>query len=205
MVDIFDFEDEDGWRNEFEQLPPVAMDLIKDQHVERLRPKYWLNAARNLKSSADVIFGKVGAHLLYGFAFENLLKGIIIAKYPAIGDPCKWGITEDEDKALVKLRGGDPKWATHDMRRLVELADISIRESDLRLLWMFEGLVTWSGRYPTALSAPRSVRIDEGGVPDFITYPDPNDREVVSMLFAQLEGELVKLIEGAEASRPEAG
>lgn len=38
------------------QLPPIPLDLIRDQHVERLRPKDWLGAARSLRYSADIIF-----------------------------------------------------------------------------------------------------------------------------------------------------
>jgi hypothetical protein len=34
----------------------VAMDLVKNQHVERLHPKYWLRAARSLRYLADVLF-----------------------------------------------------------------------------------------------------------------------------------------------------
>ncbi len=34
----------------------VAMDLVKNQHVERLHPKYWLGAARSLRYLADVLF-----------------------------------------------------------------------------------------------------------------------------------------------------
>src|SRR5437660_11917750 len=102
-----------------DELPPVAMDLVRDQHVERLRPKYWLAAARSLRYSADIIFdherpyaeilhavavgvldrshlkqwpNHASAHLLYAFAFENLLKGVIIAKTPGILDPAMWGV-----------------------------------------------------------------------------------------------------------------
>jgi hypothetical protein len=39
-----------------EFVAPVAMDWVKDQHVERLHPKYWLSAARSLQYSADIIF-----------------------------------------------------------------------------------------------------------------------------------------------------
>jgi hypothetical protein len=104
------------------------------------------------------------------FAFENLLKGIIIAKNPAIRDPTMWGTTAEEEKARKKTRDekGLSEWMSHDVKKLLQLADISIPEPYLRLLWIFEGKAVWSGRYPTALSAPRRVRLDDEGLPDFI-------------------------------------
>jgi hypothetical protein len=213
--------DEKGIR---EDVAPVAMDLIKNQHVERLHPKYWLGVARSLQYSADIIFEHerpfaeilhavaiseldrshltrwpklAGAHLLYAFAFENLLKGIIIAKNPEIRDPAIWGTTEEEEKSLRGLRNerGLSQWISHDLKKLVQLADINIPEPYLRLLWIFEGKAVWSGRYPTALTAPKSVRLDDEGVPDFIQYPDPSDHGMVQEVFRFLESALFQLIE----------
>lgn len=207
-----------------EQIAPVAMDWVKDQHIERLHPKYWLGAARSLQYSADIIFEHerpfaeilhrvaiseldksqlkrwpklAGAHLLYAFAFENLLKGIIIAKHPEIRDPAIWGTTEEEEKSLRPLRARNRllRWMSHDMRELVQLAEITIQEPYLRLLWLFEGKAVWRGRYATASSVPKTVRLDEEGFPDSIQYPDPNDHEMVRELFRMLEDELVRQIE----------
>jgi len=214
-------DDEEDDFNKF--VAPVAMDMVKDQHVERLHPKYWLGAARSLKYSADIIFeherpfaetlhavaigdldkshltrwpNLAGARLLYAFAFENLLKGIIIAKNPGIRDAAIWGTTAEEKKPLKKTR--DKKvlneWMSHDVKKLLQLADISIPEPYVRLLWLFEGIAVWRGRYPAALSAPRSVRLDDEGLPDSIQYPDPSDHEMVVELFRMLEGELAGLI-----------
>lgn len=209
--------------DDFIEHAPVAMDWVKDQHVERLHPKHWLGAARSLQYSANIIFGHerpfaetlhavaiskldkshltkwpnlAGAHLLYAFAFENLLKGIIIAKTPAIRDPTMWGTTAEEERPLRKARDerGLNEWMSHDVKKLLALADISIPEPYLRLLWIFEGKAVWSGRYPTALSAPRRVRLDDEGLPDSIQYPDPSDHTMVSELFRMLESELVRLI-----------
>jgi hypothetical protein len=80
---------------------------------------------------------------------------------------------------------------THDVKKLLQLADISIREPYPRLLWLFEGKAVWSGRYPTALSALLSVRLDDEGLPDSIQWPDSSDHEMVSELFRMLESELV--------------
>ena len=57
---------------------------------------------------------------------------------------------------------------SHDVKKLLQLADISIPEPYLRLLWIFEGIAVWHGRYPAPLSAPQSVRLDDEGLPDSI-------------------------------------
>jgi hypothetical protein len=171
-------------------LPPVAMDIMRDHHIAQLHPKVWLGAARTLRYSADIIFEHerpfadilhkvavseldrshltrwpkhAGAHLLYAFAFENLLKGIIIAKHPEIRNPAHWGCTAEEDKELQKVRANGPKWMTHDVMALVRLAEITIPEPYLRLLWLFEAKAMWSGRYPASTSVPNSVRYDDAG------------------------------------------
>jgi hypothetical protein len=201
--DLIEFEDDEE-DDLIEFVAPVAMDLVKDQHVERLHPKYWLGAARSLQYSADVIFeherpfaetlhavaiseldkshltrwpNLAGARLLYAFAFENLLKGIIIARNPDIRDSAIWGTTAEEERPLRKARDerGLNEWMSHDVKKLLQLADINIPEPYLRLLWIFEGIAVWRGRYPAASSAPRSVRLDDEGLPDSIHYPDPSD------------------------------
>jgi hypothetical protein len=118
--------------------------------------------------------------LLYAFAFENLLKGIIIARNPDIRDSAIWGKTAEEDKPLRKTRDerGLNEWMSHDVKKLLQLANISIPEPYLRLLWIFEGIAVWRGRYPAALSAPRSVRLDDEGLPDSIQWPDPSNHEM---------------------------
>jgi hypothetical protein len=67
--------------------PPVAMDLEKNRFIERLHPKAWLNAAREHRYAAEIIFKHeqpfwghhtrqpkhAGALLLYGFAFVRIM------------------------------------------------------------------------------------------------------------------------------------
>lgn len=208
-------------RNATTALPPVAMDRVKDKHIERLHPKAWLGAARSLRYSADIIFeherpfaetlhavaigelprshltqwpNLAGAQLLYAFAFENLLKGIIHAKHPELRDPAMWGVTEEEDRPLRKKRKEGLQWMTHDMKELVRLAEIKIPERYFRLLWLFETKATWSGRYPVSTSVPQSVRFDNEGLPDSIQWPDPSDHTMVAELFGMIEAELAHLI-----------
>jgi hypothetical protein len=209
----FFFEHPDAGIDWVKKHPGVAID--KDQYVERLHPNYWLRAARSLQYSADIIFeherpfaetlhavaiskldksqpNLAGARLLYAFAFENLLKGIIIARNPDIRDPAIWGTTAEDEKLLRKARGDE--WMSHDVKKLLQLANISIPAPYLRLLWIFEGIAVWRGRYPAARSAPRSVRLDDEGLPDSIQWPDHSDHKMVSELFRILESELVRLI-----------
>ena len=184
--------EEDDW-NATTALPPVAMDMVKDQHIARLHPKARLGAARSLRYSADIIFenerpfaevlhavaigeldrshltqwpNHAGAQLLYVFAFENLLKGIVHAKHPELRDPAMWGVTKEEDKPLKKKRREGLQWLTHDIKELVRLAEIEIPEPYFRLLWLFETKATWRGRYPVSTSVPRTVRLDSEGLPD---------------------------------------
>ena len=79
------------------------------------------------------------------------------------------------------------------MKKLLQLANIKIPEPYHRLLWLFGRIAVWRGRYPTASSAPQTVRLDEDGLPDSIQYPYPSHK-MVSELFQMLESELVRLI-----------
>jgi hypothetical protein len=51
-----EYDEEDDEEDDSIEHAPVAMDWVKDQHVERLHPKHWLGAARSLRYSADIIF-----------------------------------------------------------------------------------------------------------------------------------------------------
>jgi hypothetical protein len=187
--------------------PPVAMDLEKNRFIERLHPSVWLNAAQEHRYAAEIIFKHeqrywghhtrsprhAGALLLYGFAFECLLKGIIIAKHPDIRNPANWGCTEEEDEPLSKVRKKGPYWMTHDMKKLIQLAGIKISDRHCRFLWQLEALTVWSARYPVSLSVPKSIRYDEENVPDVVRDPNPNDPELIRQVFSILENELVRI------------
>jgi hypothetical protein len=192
-------------------LPPVAMDLEKIRFIERLHPKHWLSAAREHRYAAEIIFTHelpfrghptrapkhASALLLYGFAFECLLKGIIIAKNPDIRNSDKWGCTAEEDVPLQKLRDKDVKWMTHDMLRLIELAEVQVSNRDRRFLWQLEAITTWGARYPVSRSVPKGIRYDEDKVPDFIRDPNPNDPELIRSVFSYLESQLISLLADA--------
>lgn len=75
------------------------------------------------------------AFMLYGFAIENLLKGIIV-----MNDPSK----VKDDKI------GVPK--THDLRTLAGDAKVKITTDEAKMLTALSTITTWSGRYPVALN-----------------------------------------------------
>jgi hypothetical protein len=93
------------------------------------------------------------AFLLYGYAVENLLKGLYVAKNPdAIG----------EDRLKVP--------AHHDLCELAKEAGYTATVSELELMKKLTTITTWSGRYPVAKKVPKHA---EGGlVPEWI-FDDP--------------------------------
>lgn len=74
------------------------------------------------------------AFMHYGFALENLLKGIIVMK-----DPSK----------IRDGRIGVPK--THDLVSLAGTAGITLNDDEKKLLSALTTITEWSGRYPVAL------------------------------------------------------
>jgi hypothetical protein len=76
------------------------------------------------------------AQLLYAYAIENALKGLIVLKCPGL-------IQED------KLHGD---LTSHDLTRLAEKAEVTVdQQQERRVLEALSDLSTWAGRYPVAL------------------------------------------------------
>lgn len=122
----------------------------------------WLWAAKRLKMSADLVLKHllqitnvpyIGSSksilelmqkrlafiesfmMLTGFAFENLLKGIDIAKNPNLVDSKKL------DTALWNVRGG------HGISSFAKKV-VSLNPSEIKLLERLEEYIIWAGRYP---------------------------------------------------------
>jgi hypothetical protein len=130
-------------------------------------PLSWLEEARGLKLSADIIQNELinvlplsqnlpgirekklalvpSYMLLTGFAFENAIKGILVAKNP--------GLTKDgrlSDSAW-KARGG------HGISTFArDLSSLDPREIDL--LQRLEEYIEWAGRYSIPTKANKFVR-----------------------------------------------
>lgn len=73
------------------------------------------------------------AFLLYGFAIENLLKGLYVLKN-------KEAITPD-GPAIPRI---------HDLNKLAQAADFTLSPTQAELLEKLTTITTWSGRYPVA-------------------------------------------------------
>jgi hypothetical protein len=74
--------------------------------------------------------------MLYGFALENLVKGVIVCREPDL-------VTKD----------GLRNWPgqSHDLARLFERAEVSVTEEERAALEIVSQLIEWSGRYPTPM------------------------------------------------------
>ncbi|WP_234686099.1 hypothetical protein [Bradyrhizobium monzae] len=75
------------------------------------------------------------AQLLYGYALENLLKGIRVARDPSL-------ITSG------KLNG---KLKSHDLVELAKAASFTLHTQEIPVAAALSKLSTWAGRYPVAL------------------------------------------------------
>ncbi len=119
----------------------------------------WLDKANQLKASADVLYAEFkriielppvarvletkafvnGYMLLTGLAFENLIKGVLIARNPQIIDHVKSG-KGALPRDLVRA------WKTHQLVPLLrEVRKLSPEEADL--LKRLTGFVRWGSRY----------------------------------------------------------
>lgn len=89
------------------------------------------------------------AFLLYGFAIENLLKGLYVDRNP---------------QAINEEKVGVP--VTHDLNRLAKAAGYAPTSSELELLDKLTTITTWSGRYPVALTRERygSTQLDRDAI-----------------------------------------
>lgn len=105
-------------------------------------------AEREARSLADKSQNKMGtalinaaepaflpAFLLYGFAIENLLKGLYMKNNPG---------KEGKEKVAV------PK--SHDLNVLAAAAGYTPTSDEAELLEKLSTIITWSGRYPVALN-----------------------------------------------------
>jgi len=91
----------------------------------------------DLDSSLEELlsFGPV-AMMLRGFAVENFLKGILVAREPNL-----W-VKSSADKLF--------SW-THDLGKLADQAKISLSPAETEVVRRLTIFVEWGGRYPTAI------------------------------------------------------
>jgi hypothetical protein len=151
-------------------------------------PNAWLSSARRLKLSADLILNKLKVALeessltwdvmnkrtafmesymmLIGFAFENLLKGIDIARCPELVDDSKLNME------LWRARGG------HGISTFAERI-ASLNSEERELFKRLEEFIFWAGRYP--ISKQATVFLDS--IEPNLTNYKSTDPEMIDQLF----------------------
>ena len=158
-------------------------------------PYEWLEAARRLKISADIIFSQLKqlelSHpskpverqkqwafiesymMLSGFALENLLKGIYVAENP--------------DKInLEKIDLGSWGYGGHALVDLNKSIPVEFNQSQKDLLKELQNFTIWAGRYPLPISSSKFKEI----------IFNSDDSEIINNVFQQLEEQLSSYLQG---------
>jgi hypothetical protein len=113
------------------------------------------------------------AGMLYGFAIENALKGLIIAK--GLGTVSRSKI--------------DPKIMNHDLVSLATDAGIALDNSERAVLETISMIAEWAGRYPVAGSVHKHKRLGMPVVTNEV-LDWPNRQEVIRGFFNRAKAEL---------------
>jgi hypothetical protein len=79
----------------------------------------------------------VPAYLLYGYALENLFKGIVVAN----------------NTALISNTKLSSELTRHDLSYLAEKADVSLSPGERKTCDRLTAIVVWAGRYPAPTKA----------------------------------------------------
>lgn len=120
----------------------------------------WLWSAERLFFGAQTLWGLAAKHsplprsghpaergqfpvalLLYGYAIENALKGLIAQQCAASGTPVR---TTDGKLKEIPTKG-------HPLRELAGRAKVPLAEDEADLLDRLKEFVMWAGRYPTTI------------------------------------------------------
>ena len=133
-------QDPAGWLTTAERLAEAAEGIVSSQDALKEGYQRAYEAAESeLEASHDGIV-EIGHRepnylppgMLYGFAIENALKGLIIAK---------GGASVSEKKI-------DPKIKTHNLVSLATDAGIALDDNEREVLATISMLAEWAGRYP---------------------------------------------------------
>ena len=101
-------------------------------------------AAARVRYGADLAVADIKAtapnyppgQLLYAYAIENVLKGLIVFKRPD----------------LIKEHKLDGELKNHDLNELAEKAEVTVEQDERPVLEALSRLSIWTGRYPVALN-----------------------------------------------------
>jgi hypothetical protein len=141
-----------------------AKEIAKQTFKAGQQPAAWLRSAGRLRDAAEVILKQElpaevsysqaleiadeeavadikaiapnypPAQLLYAYAIENVLKGLMVFKRPDL-------IQEHELHGELK---------THDLNELAKKAKVTVEQRERPVLKALTNLSTWAGRYPIA-------------------------------------------------------
>ncbi len=97
--------------------------------------------------------------LLWGFAFENILKGILISKYPE----------------FIKTRGIDEKLKTHNLLLLANRCDVRLNKTEIKIFERLTKDIVWRQRYPIPLDLNKMISTEFGtGATNVVEAHFPN-------------------------------
>jgi hypothetical protein len=139
--------------------------VMAAEEVEPSVRRFWrgFQATKNTARQLQLATGP-STHMAYfmlmGFAAENYLKGLLVAKDSK-------QIRQEAIKGkrhLVKALGG------HDLVEVARKADLEISDSEEELLFRLTTNIEWFGRYPFALTGDRQRA--------FPTFPDGSPRDI---------------------------
>jgi hypothetical protein len=121
------------------------------------------------------------AYLLYAFAIENAIKGIVVGRDNKL-------IAEDKLDDLFMRTG-------HDLNKICRMRRIDMNEVEADILTKLTQTIKWAGRYPTPnrkddmLPAGKDGKRTHAGL-DYWS----NDREKLRLLYQRLDKELCTLL-----------
>lgn len=143
------------WLLSAERLCDAAEIILQDQI--RIEPAFLMavdDAGLEAKAAALVAADGIGhaeikcaepnyvpGQLLYAFAIENALKGLIFARHPGYAN------TSRVSRRLT----------THDLTKLAGMAGITLTAQEAPVVEALSHIAEWAGRYPVAIERERYV------------------------------------------------
>jgi hypothetical protein len=126
------------------------------------------------------------AQLLYAYAIENLLKGLVVANTPGL---------IQERQLSVELK-------THDLIKLADKAQFQVHAHETPILEGLSKLSLWAGRYPVALT--RREHVGSLNSDELLDYGSANPvmRGFFERAYKALVGQLPHPIGSRAITRP---
>jgi hypothetical protein len=185
-------------------------DHLRDKISLRVSPNDWLEKARQLKKSSNLLFIEFENErtrfderferdpsisdgfpddsivvLLLAFAVENLLKGLFVAATSPAGNV----------KSLKEL---NIPGRSHELETIAEAIETisltAFSDEERELLQALEHHIHWAGRYPSATHIDNILSTRQDGTFKKFMLQYPNDHFGIVALYDRLERQLAALI-----------